>query len=390
MRQATLVVTCLATLFACGCRGNGGGGGASPTAPPMPPPTPPRALAVVQGTVAGLFDASNGFPQHSQDFSASVVSVDSVVGIGPVRRESDVSATNSFRIEDVPVGEARVSVFGPNHVYRRMTWEIREGTNTFDEIDLVNDVDFSRRAYHAMFHVNFALSRWVAPARVIVISPNISPSEVITAILELTNMTRAGFSASVEVRPPSAAEREALEMGCEAMGAAALGKIFVGQGMNDEAFACRVGGEPGMHPGPELEIAWARVRVRNTPQSIRHGLGHAAGAKHPCGEYDRDPNSLMSGDCDFFAFEPAHDWTVFDRQAFLLAYSRPVGTLAQDDTRFVEIMTGTVTQTGSAADPARAPDLGATEPWGEEPTRRIEVTRPVRVGEAEHEPPRRP
>ncbi len=83
-----------------------------------------------------------------------------------------------------------------------------------------------------------------------------------------------------------------------------------------------------------------------------------------------------------FSFPPADDWTDFARQAFLRAYSRPVGTLAQDDTRFVEIMTGTVTQTDSAAGTVRSLNVPPPpEPPFEIPQRRLDTATSGRAGE---------
>jgi len=93
----------------------------------------------------------------------------------------------------------------------------------------------------------------------------------------------------------------------------------VGQGMNDEAYAC-------FTAEPFTEVGWARVRVTDDPTSIRHGLGHATGAKHPCGHGWPDPESVMRGSCRYYTLDPAPAWTVFDRQAFSYTYSRPPGT----------------------------------------------------------------
>jgi len=311
-------------------------------------------MAVVEGSLVGLFNASSGFPLVSEDFSQSIVRIDSVSSDQPYSPPptSEVSAANTFRIEEVPVERVVATVSGPNHLDRKMIWEIQQGRNTFEDVDLVNGGDFPLRAFDSMFReVNgsaIGLLRWVAEARIVVVSPNISTSVVEAAVRELTALTGGGWAASVEARAPTPDERGAIEAGCDFSGPMPRGKIFVGQGLNDEAYTCTVDGVPGTSPTRNREIGWARVRVQNTPQSIRHGLGHAAGAVHPC-TGGPDPPSVLGGSCGHYANEPAESWTDFDRQVFLLAYSRPAGTSSPDDTTSVETMTGTVTQSESAA-----------------------------------------
>ncbi len=362
MSRLALKLVLLIPLLFGGCDGNGGGG-ASPTAPPMPPSAPP-APAAVEGSLVGLFDASSGLPQFSSDFSGSKVEVERVDGIGLLSPPptGEVSASNTFRIEDVPVGNAWVTVSGPNHLTRQMRWAIREGTNTFEGIDLVNDPDFPTHPFWKMLQWSTGgIGRWVEPARIVVVSPNISYDDVVTAMLELADMTRGGFVASVEARPPTAAEREALDLNCRYTGTAANGKIFVGQGLIDEARICI-----DDDSGNQATIAWALVRIRNDPQSIRHAIGHGAGAGHPCADYGPGVESLMNGRCTSNSGPPAADWTVFDKQAFLFAYSRPPGTLPDDYTRHIELMHGTVSGTDGAGDSSSAPVLGATPPGAAE------------------------
>jgi hypothetical protein len=316
----------------------------------VPPPPEELALAVVEGSLVGLFDASVGLPQFPTDFSGSTVEVARVDGggvPGPLP-EAEVGVDNTFRMEDVPARNAWVYVLGPNHQTRQMRWAIQEGTNTFEGITLLNDPDWINLPFNRMFlWGGNGLNRWLVPAEIVVISPNIDPGDVATALAELTEMTRGGFSGSIVVRKPTAEEREALDQGCDYSGAGARGKIFVGQGMNDEAYSCLFGDEG---PGPAGEVAWARVRVRDDPDSVRHGLGHATGAEHPCGTSRPDPESLMRGSCGTYTLEPAPAWTDFDRQAFLFAYSRPVGTYATDDSRQAELMFGTVSNDSSAGE----------------------------------------
>ena len=372
MSRRTLTWVLLMPLLVGGCRGNGGG--ESPTAPPAPPPPPPAppALAVVEGSLVGLFTASSGLPQFSTDFSGSKVEVERVDDIGFLspRPTGEVSAANTFRIEDVPVGNAWVTVSGPNHLTREMRWAIRAGTNTFEGIDLVNDPDFPTHPFWKMFQWSTGgIGRWVEPAHIVVVSPNIDYDDVVTAMLELASMTRSRFVASVEARPPTAAEREALDLHCHYTGTAANGKIFVGQGQIDEARICI-----DRDSGIQATVAWALVRIRDDPQAIRHAIGHGAGAWHPCADFGPTVESLMNGKCTSNSVPPAPDWTVFDRQAFLFAYSRPPGTLPDDFTRHIELMQGTVSGTDGAGDGSSAPVPGSTLPG--------EAERPGR-GEAE-------
>ncbi|MDH3523695.1 MAG: hypothetical protein OES32_08925 [Acidobacteriota bacterium] len=348
---------------------------------------------MVEGSLVGLFD------DGETDFSESDVWVDSVVGIGALvpPPTSPVSATSTFHIEGVPVGLARVTVTGYRHVTRRMMWEIREGTTTFAGIDLLNDLDFARPGRHraawifgSMFRPEGGLRRWVAPAQIVVVSPNIDPALVLTVVGELATITRGGFFASVEVRPPTAAEQEALAAGCEYSGTAALGKIFVGQGQGDESYYCLVGGEVGLFPGPENEVAWGRARVQNDLDSIRHGLGHAAGALHPCtGAEDLD--TVMGGSCGYYGNQPARGgWTPIDLRVFLAAYSRPPGTRPPDDTRHLAPMTGTVSDPGGANAPAGPtgpiPEPGSTDPLDAHPQRPTGDARAARENPHERPP----